>query len=98
MRITFGTDHSPELHREFQGWWRGNGLLDSEPAGPIRVDTIRRTITFIQLIDEPLPGDPDFPELRRDIENKPLTEERTVELLVDPPTLLWDRRRESKVA
>ena len=98
MRITFGTDRSPHLRREFQDWWRGNGLLGTEPVGPVRVDTGRRTITFSQLIDEPLPGDPDFPELRRDSENDPLTQERTVELLVDPPTLLWDRARGSKVA
>ena len=44
------------------------------------------------------PGDPDFPELRRDIENNPLTEEAAVPLLVDPPAALWTRWSESQVA
>ncbi|GAA3640677.1 hypothetical protein [Microlunatus ginsengisoli] len=98
MRITFGIDHSPELQHAFCGWWRGNGLLHLQPVGPIRVDTGRRTITFTTAMDDPEPGDIDFPERRRDSENQELTEQRTVPLLVDPPTLLWSRRREPKVA
>ena len=81
------------------GLVRGSdGLLHLQPVGPIRVDTGRRTITFTTAMDDPEPGDIDFPERRRDSENQELTEQRTVPLLVDPPTLLWSRRREPKVA
>ena len=97
MKITFGIDHSPALRQQFHDWWRSNGLLATETVGPIRIDVIRRTITFSRLLEDSQPGDVDFPELRRDIENNPLTREDTVPLLVDPPGALWQRQR-SKVA
>jgi hypothetical protein len=98
MRITFGVDDSPERRRQFATWWHANGLAHCEAVGPIRVDNGRRTITFSRIVDDAQPGDPDFPELRRDIENNPLTEEAAVPLLVDPPDGLWTRWTESQVA
>ena len=98
MRITFGLDDSPERRRQFAAWWRANGLAHCEAVGPIRVDNVRRTITFSRIVDDAQPGDPEFPELRRDIENNPLIEETAVPLLVDPPAALWTRWSESQVA
>lgn len=98
MRITFGVGDSPERRQQFDTWWHRNGLAHCRAVGPIRVDTAGRTITFTRVVEEAQPGDLDFPELRRDIENNPLTEELAVPLLVDPPVELWSRSTVSKVA
>jgi hypothetical protein len=98
MRITFSAGGSPERQAFFREWWWRNGILHSEPTGPVRVDLNSRTVTYWQILDDPEPGDLDFPERRRDIENAPLAEERVVPLFVDPPVLLLSERPIVKVA
>ncbi len=87
MIIVFDGNESSERARQVRLWWLQNGMLGVSTAGPIRVDTEQRTISYRQLADEPEPGDEDFPELPRDSWNRPRTVEQTAPLRIDPP--LW---------
>lgn len=98
MRITFGMTDTAERRAEFRSWWLANGILHAEPTGPIRVDYLRRTITFTRQLDQSEPGEIDFPEFRRDIENDPLSVECVVPLLVEPPAALLSQHSTSRVA
>ena len=98
MRITFSDGGSSERRQAFRQWLIRNLVVDGMPYGPVRVDTVRRTITFSLVLDESQPGDLDFPELRRDIENNALTGERVVPLLVHPPATLVGERAIGLVA
>ncbi len=51
-------------------------------------DEAARTITFHRTMPEAQPGDIDFPELRRDVHNNPLTEEVKVPMIGTPPAWL----------
>ena len=98
MIIIFDGDESPDRARQVRQWWLRNGLLGITPDGPIRIDTEARTIAYRQAVDEPQPGEPDYPELRRDVLNRPLTVELTAPLLVDPPSWARSSSPESRVA
>jgi len=82
------TGQPPDRCQQIRLWCFQNGLLAAGLVEPLRVDMGQRTITYDQVIAEPQPGDTDFPELRRDDENRPITEVKVVSLLVDPPAWL----------
>src|SRR4051794_6468266 len=73
---------------EFWTWWLQNGFLETQVAAPIIVDTDQATVTVTHWLPVSQPGDPDFPELRRDESGQPLVETRVWPLLVDPPDWL----------
>ena len=87
MIIIFDGDESTDHARQVRLWWLQNGLMGVSTAGPIRIDTERRTISYRRVADDPQPGDDDFPELPRDAWNRPRTVEQTAPLRIDPP--LW---------
>jgi hypothetical protein len=98
MNLTLHPGQAIGPNSQIRRWWFRNGILPEDSLGPIRVDTTRRTITYRRLVDDPEPGDLEFPELPRDATNRPLTEERELPLLVDPPASVTLRVPQSRVA
>ncbi len=75
-----------ERRREYWNWCFENGFVATEVADPIVVDTEAGTATIQRWLPVAQPGDPDFPELRRDEFNQPLTETETVRLIAPVPS------------
>jgi hypothetical protein len=74
-----------EHRRRFWAWCFENGFIATEVADPIVVDIGRGVLGLRCWIPVSQPGDPDFPELRRDEFNEPLTEARELPLAVPVP-------------
>lgn len=74
-----------ERRREYWNWCFENGFIATEIADPVVVDTESRTVTIERWLPVSQPGDPDFPELRRDEFNQPLSETQALRLVAAVP-------------
>lgn len=84
MTMTINQYEQPiERRRDLWNWCFRNGFLATEIADPIVVDPDRHLVTIQRFLPVSQPGDPDFPELRRDEFNRPLTQTETL-ALVEP--------------
>ncbi len=79
------SEQSADRRRAFWAWCYANGFAATEVADPIVVDTDQQRLTISQWLPVSQPGDPDFPELRRDEFNRPLTEHRELPLVAPVP-------------
>ena len=79
------SDQPSDRQGEHWAWCFDNGFISSEVADAVRVDTDLGTLTVECWLPVSQPGDPDFPELRRDEFNRPLTETRVLPLRVAVP-------------
>ena len=59
-------DQPADRRREFWTWCFQNGFRATQVAGAVVIDTDQRTVTVTHWLPVDQPGDPDFPELRRD--------------------------------
>lgn len=75
-----------ERRREYWNWCFENGFIATEVADLVVVDTDAQTVTIQRWLPLSQPGDPDFPELRRDEFNQPLAETLTLPLLAAVPS------------
>jgi hypothetical protein len=81
-------DQPADRRREFWTWCFQNGFLATQVAGPVVVDPDQGTVTVTHWLPVDQPGDPDFPELRRDEAGHLLVETTVSPLLVAPPVWL----------
>ena len=70
------SDQPTQYRRDLWNWCYANGVVASEVADAIVVDTERGTLSVEQWLPVSQPGDPDFPELHRDENNRPLSQTR----------------------
>ena len=95
MFMTIKQHEQPtERRRDLWNWCFRNGFIATEVADPIVLDPDRHVVTIQRLLPATQPGDPDFPELRRDEFNRPLTETETLPLVEPVPE--WMRSRSGK--
>src|SRR4051794_20776418 len=79
------SDQAAEHYRVLWTWCYQNGFLATEVANTIVVNTDRGTVSIQQLLPVSQPGHPDFPELRRDEFDQPLSEHRELPLVAPVP-------------
>lgn len=87
-----------ERRQELWSWCFRNGFIPTEIADPIVLDLDRHVVTIRRLLPATQPGDPDFPELRRDEFNRPLTETETLALVEPLPEWMVTRSGEQLAA
>ena len=87
-----------ERRREYWNWCFENGFVATEVVDHIVVDTEAATVTVQRWLPVSQPGDPDFPELRRDESNQPLTEVEVLPLIEPVPDWMVTRSGQSLAA
>ncbi len=99
MIMTIDQHEQPtERRQDLWNWCFRNGFLVTEIADQILVDPDRHLLTVQRLLPATQPGDPDFPELRRDEFNRPLTETATLPLVEPAPEWMLTRAAEQIAA
>lgn len=74
-----------DRRRAYWNWCFENGFIATEIADPVVVDRESETLTIQRWLPVSQPGDPDFPELRRDASNQPLSETQVLRLVAPVP-------------
>ncbi len=99
MTLLLRTSDQPLDRRPaYRSWCFANGFLTVEVGDELWVDQDARTVTVDRLVTASEPGDPDFPELRRDEHNNPITERQTLPLRVDVPGWAVVQERSERLA
>lgn len=97
--ITIKQHEQPsERRQELWNWCFLNGFIPTEIADLIVLDPDQHVVTIHRLLPASQPGDPDFPELRRDEFNQPLTERETLALVEPLPEWMLTASKEQLAA